>query len=151
MAVIAVGDVLKRASDFECMLTEYYLKLAEQTTREGVRLLTDYMGRHRRRLSEALERFPSDEYRRICALPIRYEPGAALEEGCFETRELPPDATAAQVLDIAVELDECLLELYRHVLRQEIDPDVKDLFESLVRTEERDEIRLKKIKAMDYF
>ncbi len=150
MAVTTVACVLRRAADFECILMDYYLGLAEQTTREGVRLLTDYMARHRRRLTEALERFPAGEYKRISVLPIRYEPVAA-ECDHFSSRPLPQDATAAEVLDIAIELDECLISLYRQVIEQDVDPEVKDLFESLVHREERDEIQLKKIKAMNYF
>jgi hypothetical protein len=150
MAVTTVACVLKRASDFECLLMDYYLGLAGQSSREGVRLLTDYMGRHRRRLSEALERFPPHEYRRISDLPIRYEPVSA-ECDHFRAIGLRPDATAAEVLDIAIAFDECLISIYKQVEQQDIDPEVKDLFESLVHREERDEIQLKKIKALDYF
>lgn len=150
MAVTTVACVLKRASDFECLLMSYYLGLAEQSSREGVRLLTDYVGRHRRRLSEALERFPAGEYSRISDLPIRYEPVSA-ECDHFRDIELRPDATAAEVLDIAIAFDECLISIYTQVTQQDVDPEVKDLFESLVHREERDEIQLKKIKALDYF
>ncbi len=55
------------------------------------------------------------------------------------------------VLDAAVILDECLVRLYRQVLQQPVDEEIRELFESLVRAEQRDEIELKKIKAMDYF
>lgn len=150
MAVTTVACVLKRASGFECLLMDYYLGLAERSTREGVRLLTDYMGRHRRRLSEALERLEADEYRRISGLPIRYEPVSA-ECDHFQMRQLPRNATAAEVLDIAIALDECLISIYTQVAQQDVDPEVKGLFESLIRREERDEILLKKIKALDYF
>jgi len=150
MSVTTVACVLRRASDFECLLMDYYLSLAEQTHREGVRLLTDYMARHRRRLQEALSRFPGDTYKRISVLPIRYEPVSS-ECDRFAGRTLDPDATAEDVLDVAIELDECLISIYKQVVQQEIDPDVKELFDSLVRMEERDEIQLKKIKAMDYF
>ena len=150
MSVTTVACVLRRASDFECLLMDYYLSLAEQTHREGVRLLTDYMARHRRRLQEALSRFPGDTYKRISVLPIRYEPVSS-ECDRFAGRTLDADATAEDVLDVAIELDECLISIYKQVAQQEIDPDVKDLFDSLVRMEERDEIQLKKIKAMDYF
>jgi hypothetical protein len=37
------------------------------------------------------------------------------------------------------------------VLRQELDAEVRELFESLLHCEEWDEVELKKIKAMDYF
>ena len=150
MAVTNVACVLRRASDFEHQLMTYYLDLAEQSTREGVRLLTDYMARHRRRLAEALERFPAEEYCRISALPLRYEPVSS-ECDHFDARVLPADATAAEVLDIAIEFDECLISLYAQVAQQDLEPKVKELFESLVHREERDEILLKKIKATNYF
>jgi ferritin-like protein len=108
------------------------------------------MGRHRRRLAEALERFPAQEYRRISSLPLRFEPISA-ECDHFVARTLPVDAMASEVLDVAIELDECLISLYKQVAQQDVEPDVKELFESLVRGEERDEIQLKKIKALDYF
>ena len=150
MAVITIDDVLRTAEGFEDRLGVYYKALCDNSTREGVRLLADYMGRHCRRLSTALERLDPDERERICACPIRYEP-VALDVSCSQERELAPDATAVEVLDVAIEFDECLAELYRQVLRQDLEQEVKDLFESLVRSEERDEVVLKKIKATDYF
>ncbi len=150
MAFVTVDDVLCTAEGFEERLVKYYKALCDSSTREGVRLLADYMGRHRRRLSAALERLDPDERERISACPIRYEPEAP-DVSCFKNRELTPDATAHEVLDVAIEIDECLAELYRQVLRQDLDQEVKDLFESLVRSEERDEVVLKKIKATDYF
>ena len=150
MAVITVADVLATAEDFERKLVDYYKEIAEHTSREGVRLLADYMGRHRRRLSEALDRLEPEDRARICGFPIRYEPRAP-DCSRFEGRELPPDLPASAVLDIAVEIDGCLIDLYRQVLQLELDEEVRDLFESLVRAEERDAVELKKIKAMDYF
>ncbi len=150
MSIITVADVLKTARDFEAKLVDYYRKIAEQTTSDGVKLLADYMGRHRRHLSEALDRLDDAEREEISSFPIRYEP-LAPDRVCFEGREVPPDATAEEVLDIAIEIDACLIDLYRQILTQDVDQEVKDLFESLVRAEERDTIELKKIKAMDYF
>ena len=148
--MLTVADVLEHAEAFEEMLASYYENLAEHTLREGVRLLTDYMGRHRIRIAAALEELPHDIVEHIRTAPIRYEPQAA-DCRCFEGMDLPPDATAAQVLDAAVTLDECLIRLYRQAGRQSEDQEVKEFFASLIRAEERDEIQLKKIKAMDYF
>ncbi len=65
--------------------------------------------------------------------------------------ELPPDAPAGQVLDNAVCLDGCLIELYRQAAEQAPDAESQAFFQGLIRCEERDAIELKKIKAMDYF
>ncbi len=150
MAIVTVGNVIKHAEDFERMLGDYYADLAERSQREGVRLLTDYMGRHCTRIADALARFDPDEIEHILKIPLRYEPQAA-DCHCFDGMELPSDATAAQVLDTAITFDECLIRLYRQVARQPVEQDVIELFEGLIQTEEGDEVQLKKIKALDYF
>ena len=55
MAVITIEDVLKHAERFEQMLADYYADLSKHSCREGVRLLTNYMSRHRKRIADALE------------------------------------------------------------------------------------------------
>ncbi len=150
MAIIAIEDVLIHAERFEQMLADFYADLSEHSGREGVRLLTDYMSRHRKRIAEALDKLSPEQIRRICSAPLRYEPQAA-DCRCFDRIKLSDNTSAAAVLDAAVTLDECLVSLYRQVLQQPVDEEIRELFESLVRAEERDEIELKKIKAMDYF
>jgi len=150
MGVITVANVLQTAEDFESKLEDYYRQIAEHSTREGVKLLASYMGRHRRRLAEALDRLEPEVRSSIDAFPIRYEP-LAPDSALFSDIELPTDAPASEILDIAVEVDDSLINLYRQVLKLELDQEVRDLFESLVHAEERDAIELKKIKAMDYF
>ena len=150
MAVITIEDTLKHAERFEAMLADFYGEISEHSRREGVRLLTGYMSRHRIRIAEALDKLSPEQVHRICSAPLRYEPQAA-DCRCFERIKLPDDATSASVLDAAVFFDECLVSLYRQVIQQPVDEEIRELFESLVRAEQRDEIQLKKIKAMDYF
>ncbi len=150
MAVITIAQVLQHAEQFERSLVEFYAKLAAETSGEGVRMLTDYMSRHRKRMCEALDKLSHDQIDAITSAPLRYDPKAA-DCRCFEKLDLPDDATASQVLDAAVILDECLVNLYRQVLSQPLEVEAIELFKSLVRLEQSDEIELKKIKAMDYF
>jgi hypothetical protein len=153
MGMITIAEVLERVNDFERMLAEFYAKLSQETTKEGVRLLSDYMSRHRQRTHIALLELPIDEAEeitRICHTSLRYEP-QGLGKSCFEGIELGPDATAAEVLDVAIEFDECLIRFYKQVLQQPVHQHIKELFESLARKELSDEIELKKIKATNYF
>ena len=132
------------------MLADFYADLSKHSCREGVRLLTDYMSRHRKRIVEALKKLAPEQVRQVCSAPLRYEPQAA-DCRCFDRIELPDNASAAAVRDVAVLFDECLVRLYRQVVQQPVDEEIRELFESLIRAEQRDEIELKKIKAMDYF
>ncbi|MHC4418160.1 MAG: ferritin family protein [Planctomycetota bacterium] len=154
MGVVTIAEVLRHVEEFEDMLAEFYAKLARsETEREGVRLLADYMSRHRRRTHRALFELPVESVehiRRICHTRLRYEP-QQLNRHCFDGVELPPDGTADEMLDIAIEFDECLVRFYQQVVRQPVDREIKTLFDSLIRWEQNDEIELKKIKAMHYF
>jgi hypothetical protein len=60
-------------------------------------------------------------------------------------------AREKQILILPVTLDECHAKLCRRAAAETDDTEARELFKSLVRTEQRDEIELKKIKAMDYF
>ena len=153
MGIITIAEVIEQVNIFERMLAEFYAKLAHQSTREGVRLLSDYMSRHRQRTLTALLELPIDEaeeIRRVCHTPLHYEP-QGLGKCCFEGIELGPNASAAEVLDVAIEFDECLIRFYKQVSQQPVHQHVKELFESLARKELSDEIELKKIKATNYF
>ena len=77
MGVLTVADVISRAEQFEQMLSDYYATLAEHTEREGVRLLTDYLSRHRIRIVGELERLSPEQMSRVRSAPLPYEPQAA--------------------------------------------------------------------------
>jgi integrase len=48
VGAITIAEVLERVDEFEPVLTKPYASLWQTGTREGVRLLTDYMCRHKR-------------------------------------------------------------------------------------------------------
>jgi len=153
MAITTIAQVLEHAEKFERMLAEFYANISNETEREGVRLLTDYMSRHRIRSHEILSKLPvdsADQIYKIYHTPLQYEPCGA-DKHSFDNINLSPDATSSRVLDAAIQLDECLVDFYKQVVNQPIDQNVKQLFEGLIQAEEYDEIALKKIKAMDYF
>lgn len=153
MLDITIAEVLKHVEEFENMLADFYEKLSHDTAREGVRLLADYMSRHRRRTHKALFELPIDSVeriRRICHTRLPYEP-QGLGRHCFSRAELPSDATIEEVLDIAIEFDEHLIQFYQQVVQQPVDQEIKMLFENLIQWEQCDQQKLAKIKAAPYF
>lgn len=150
MAVITIAQVIEHAEKFENMIADLYSKVSAETAKEGVKLLADYMSRHRLRTREALSKLPEDEVRRLCNTPLRYEPFAA-ESHCLDGIEVSCETTAAELFDMAVKFDERLIDMYNQVIGQPIDQNVKSLFESLVEYEKQDELDLKKIRETDSF
>ncbi|MHC4247667.1 MAG: ferritin family protein [Planctomycetota bacterium] len=151
MTVLNLGEILDRAQDYECLLESYYADLRDRATRDGTRLLTYYLARHRRHLLAALRTFSSSDLVSVQRTPFKYNgPGLPLEAN-LEERKLPADAKAEQLLDAAIELVEALASVYRWVAEQDLGTKPTSLFRSLLKMEETHVVELKKIRAMDYF
>ena len=150
MLAITLGEILGHVEHFEQLLGDDYANLSRKTTHEGVRLLTDYMNRHSLRIHELLEKVPLDARKVIFSTPIPYMPELPGKNSINQVN-LPVDPTAGEVLDAAIQFDNCLVKMYHSVADQPVSQDIKDFFDYLIRYMETDEIQLKKIKAMDYF
>lgn len=150
MPVITVREIICKVEEFETMLSVHYKKIADNTQKEGVRLLSEYMARHRIRIHEALDKLDLDIDSPILNTTLRYQPKAA-DCTCFEKIKLPDNPTAKDLLNEAIQFDDCLVNLYKQVLSQSIPSEVEIIFNSLVQAERRDQIELHKIIATDYF
>jgi hypothetical protein len=148
--IVTVKEVIRYAEQFEERLADHYANLAEHAQREGVRLVARYMSQHHRMMVEALRNLCLDEDWRLSTVLLQFGPDAVDCHIC-DGMELPSGASAAEMLDAAVMLDDCLLRFYRQVLDQPVPPEVEDLFDSLCLFETADKVTLKKIKATDYF
>ena len=150
MRATSIAEIIEYAEKFEQDLVRFYQGISNNTSHEGARMVTDYIARHTSHVNEMLSDLTEKERQHICSIPLSYEPSIPGKQ-CFELIELPDDATADDVLEVAISFDECLLQMYRCVARQDSERDVKEFFEELILTLEKDEVGLKKIKAENYF
>lgn len=151
MSVVTVGEMLERVRDFERRLEAYYADLRDRATRDGVRLLTYYLARHRRHLGDALESYTAAQVEHICQVPLKYNDTDFEPAKCFRGKDVASSLSGNELLSAAIELVEELLRFYRWMVQQPLGDEAGGLFQSLLRIEERHVIELKKMRAMDYF
>jgi hypothetical protein len=151
MTILSIGELLKRAGEFENRVEQYYAAIRDQTEDSGVRLLTYYLCRHRRHIKQALEDFDTDEADKICEELLMYAVEFHPERKfhCLDTN--PCDIKGQELIECAVSYNEDLIRLYRNILAQPISGEAKLLLESLICIEEKDIVMLKKMLAMHYF
>jgi rubrerythrin len=150
MRATSIAEIIAHAEKFEQDLVEFYQGISDHTNHEGVRMVADYIARHTRHINDMLNDLTEEERQHICSIPLSYKPAIPGKQ-CFELIELTDDAKADDVLEAAISFDECLLGMYRCVARQDSERDVKEFFEELIQTLERDQVGLKMIKAENYF
>lgn len=150
MPEVTLATVLKQVVKLEQMLSEHCRDLSERTDDERVRLLANYLRRHHRRIWAVLEKMPPERSRRILEATLRYPPEVT-ELSDFEKGSFPTDVTREELLDATIRFDECIVKLYRQARRDVLDPDARQLMETLVAYEEGDAVELAKLKATDYY
>jgi rubrerythrin len=150
-SILCVGDLLKRADEFERQLEKFYATIRDETKDSGVRLLTYYLARHCSHLKRALDDFSLGEIGPICEerLECAVEYPDARQLRIIETD--PAKVRGRELLECAANHDESLIHLYKSVLDRPLSEGAASLFESLIRIEEGDVVMLKKMIAMDYF
>jgi len=151
MAIVIVGGLLDRAEEFEQRLEDYYAAIRDKSENNGVRLLTYYLSKHRRRLRRALADLDAGELQRIRRIELKYADDLTLDKEPRPMQTPPDEVTGEELLQAAVEHDTLLISLYRHVGEQPLIAEAQAFFDALVRVEERDIVMLKKMLAVHYF
>jgi len=147
MLAITIEEILEHIESFENSLTELFEHIHDETHDEGVRLLTDYIARHRHRTSAELQKCCQEEVGRIKKLPLQYQPDIPGEHTIKEVK-LSTNASPLEILKAAIEFDECIMKMYKQIASQPLAHEVKELFEGLTTYETVDEIHLKEITHM---
>jgi len=151
MAFVNIGDVLERAREFEERLEKYYAAIRDESQDNGVRLLTYYLSRHRRHLQQAIDEMEPNLVEHINKVRLKYDIDFTPEKA-FHVMEISPTKVKGnELLEAAVGYDQDLIHLYKQVLEHPLSTEAKVFIETLIRTEEKDIVMIKKMIAMDYF
>ena len=151
MAIVTVGDVLDKAEEFEKRLETYYAAIRDESENNGVRLLTYYLSKHRRRLRTALADLEVDQLNRIRRIELKYADDLGLDKEPRPLETPPAEVTGEELLGAAVDHDTILIAIYKRVCQQPLIAAAQAFFDALVRVEERDIVMLKKMLAVHYF
>lgn len=136
-----VKDLLDHATGLHRGLADYYHRLADENRREKARMLLEYLSRHEAGLATALERFSDEVAASVRDAWFRYP----LEEEFVKC--IPPARPVAEmgtdeIVNLAIQLDDCIADLYQVVaLRSEL-PAVREVFNSLVAQERQEKMRM---------
>lgn len=128
-----------------------YAAIRDQSTDNGVRLLTYFLARHRRRRDEALADLDPQHLEHLRALTM----AEALDFSPAQTLAVlsrdPVGVTGPELLAAAIASDIEFIRLYQALLQHPEAGPARPALEALIRVEEHDMVMLRKMQAMHYF
>ncbi len=135
-----VKDVVEHSRKLHHDIREFYHKLAEQTAQARVKMLLEYLERHETQLEDMLKKFENDKSQKIWDEWYQYAPEDKLQD-LLEDVKVSPDMGVDDVVLMALKLDDYFIGLYKDMVQNAASADVKAVFESLVKLEEKEKIR----------
>jgi rubrerythrin len=141
MAFEQARDVIERARTIHKRMGEQYDLLGDVAERPRVKMLLDYLSRHERHLDEVLAKYEEAISKRILDCWFNYTP-EMIPEDCVNCGDLSPDMSIDEIIKRAALVDECLLRLYEEMSNRAPHEDVRNVFQTLLEMEKREELEL---------
>jgi rubrerythrin len=143
MAFETTKDVLDHAREFHTQLSDFYTLLSGKSEKQRVKLLLDYMSEHEKYLEEILSRYEEEVSKKILNTWFQYSPPKELLDTCREVSiKKTDDLTVDDVIEIAVKLNQCLIDLYKEMIKNSETNLIREVFTNLMEMEKRQELEV---------
>lgn len=133
-------QVLGFAKKFHHQLSELYHRISEKSKKERVKILCDYLSRHETNLEIKLNEYEKDLTKEILETWFQFLPDHKKPK-CIEEIEFDVNEDVDEIIDLALEMDDCLLNIYKRIAQDTEDYHVKDVFYSLYHMGTRDKMK----------
>jgi len=143
-----VIDFLHWAAGYHTRLHDFYAEKEREAERPEVQALLRYMARHQEILGHIIEAYEKGSSRDVLQTWYKVSP----DPKAFETVDASlfrPDMTVEEVIDLALDLDKRLLDLYRMLVPDAESDRLREAIGNLLADEEQEEIRLLRASLMD--
>lgn len=141
--VQTAGDVIEQTKAFHQMLSEFYENLSGQVEQERVKLLLEYMSRHQENIASVMKEYAADVAEKILNTWLMFS-AKECDLSPFTEARIDMNMSPQEVIDIAIRIDDCIIETYKAMLNKEVPDDISCVFEDLLKLEEREKVKMAK-------
>lgn len=148
MAPRQVIDFLHWAEAYHKRLHDFYAGREHEAARPEVRALLDYMARHQDIVRHVIEEYEKGASQDVLESWYKVSPDPKAFKDP-ETAGFRADMTTDEVIDLALDLDQSLISMYKMLIRDAESDELREVLENLLQEEEREEVRLLRSQLID--
>ena len=141
MSIKQTRNVIDYARNFHKELSEFYHNLSDQSDKERVVMLLDYMSRHEKHLEESIAGYEEHAAKIIFDTWVQFTPELEALK-CNANMQLETDMTVDDIITIAINFDDCLIGLYQKLSESAQSPEVKEIFGKLLDMENQEKTKM---------
>jgi hypothetical protein len=137
-----VEDILSWVVQFHADLELRYRELEEGDAKERVVMLLEYLADHQQILGGAIEKFKVDASSQLLNTWFNQTPVVNYPEKLASLASRVSGASTSEVVLIAVECHDLLIQMYKALQRDSDMQSLKDLFQTLIDMEQHEKLRM---------
>ena len=136
-------DVKATAEQIVAEILSYKQKFIEQKNK----MLLDFLSRHEEHMAESLARFEKESRHGILEAWLEYSPGLDVDTVMCKFH-LCENPSSDEIIQLALDFDDTLVNLYKEVAEKVNDSKVKEVFKNLLQLEEKEKIQVARAAMM---
>lgn len=126
-----VKDILEHTRHFHELISDFYQNLSQNTDKERLKIILDYLSEHELHLEKAFAEYEKTASKKILNVWLPFSPcQERLTE--FKVQIQSEEITIKEIIQKVIELDDCVINMYRDLVSQADNQDVKDVFYSIL-------------------
>ncbi len=141
------SEIIDFVGSFHKKMSEYYMKLNEGANKQRIKMLLDYLLKHEKQREETLANYQKEASRKVLNNWFKYVP-ENIPYDCFDNIVIDPEISIDDVVITALRLNDCLIEMYKNLIKETEVEEVKEVFNSLLNRLKKEEKNLVRDAAM---
>jgi hypothetical protein len=134
-------DVLNYAKDFHHKLSEYYKKLNDKTDQIRIKMMLEYLTVHEEQLEANISRIEANISGKVKDTWFKYTLCDDLRNEFAKMIDIMEDITVEDIIRTAIQLDDCLIRIYKKIAANSDIPEIKEIFSNLSELEDHEKRR----------
>ena len=143
-------EILDHVTSFHQRLNDIYFKIDDLSEKEKLDLILAFTEQHKRRLQENLNLYEKETPEKIKKIWLKYISENDLSNECKDIN-LDPTMSIQQVIDTALNFEDCLIRFYEKVVERCHFPEVQKIFENLLNLAKRERLDIIKNEHEVFF
>lgn len=135
------SEIIDFARLFHIKMKKFYEELNKHSNEQRIKLFLDFLIERETLREKTLADFLQEASGNILNSWFKYIP-ENIPEDCFKEKVNNPDITLNEIVDYALQLNNCLVEMYKGLMEEADADELKELFHHLWKKIEKEEKNL---------
>ena len=137
-----IEDILNWVTQFHLDVENRYREMKESVEKERITMLLEYLADHEHALADAITRYKENAQLSLLNTWFNQMPEINYKEKLNEILKSFSGSDTSEVVTIAIQCHDLLIDLYKNLQLANDTPSSKDLFQELINMEEHEKLRM---------